>query len=155
MFSIESEFSTASSQNSSASLMPNLYQTCQAQVRLWEQIEVRYAKIEKFDLLGKGAYAEVFRGSVNGIECAIKTYRLTATAAHRHESMREIQITASLDHPCTLRILGWTRNPLQTMTELCCGDLKAYYSNKIEQFQYSEMETLRLLRVRQSIAIFA
>ena len=45
----------------------------------------------------------------------------------------------------SLRILGWVRNPLQTITELCCGDLKAFYLNKIEQLQYSEI-SLGLLK---------
>ena len=64
--------------------------------------------------------------------------------------MGEIRLGASLDHPCTLRILGWVRNPLQTITELCCGDLKAFYSNKIEDLQYNEMKALRLLRVGEN-----
>ena len=60
--------------------------------------------------------------------------------------MDEIRLSASLDHPCTLRILGWTRNPLQVMTELCHGDLKAFYKNDIKGLPYSEAQALRLLK---------
>ena len=59
--------------------------------------------------------------------------------------MREIQLGASLDHPCTLRLLGWVRSPLQTITELCRGDLKAFYNDKLDGIQFSEATALRLL----------
>ena len=61
--------------------------------------------------------------------------------------MREIKLGASLDHPCTLRLLGWVREPLQTISELCCGDLKAFYLDKIEVLKYTELQALRLLKV--------
>ncbi len=130
----------------------NLYHTCQAQISLWHQIEIKGARIEKFDRLGQGAYAEVHRGRVNNIECAIKIYRNTATQEQRQAAMREIEIAASLNHPCTLRIMGWTRSPLQTMTELCLGDLKAFYNDKIDELLYCELEALRLLKVGFCIA---
>ena len=60
--------------------------------------------------------------------------------------MMEIKLASSLDHPCTLRLLGWIRNPPQMITELCCGDLKTFYKNKIETLQYSESHALRLLK---------
>ena len=41
----------------------------------------------------------------------------------------------------------WVRNPLQTITELCCGDLKDFYQDKIEGVKYTESEALRLLKV--------
>ena len=103
--------------------------------------------IEKGVRLGQGAYAEVYEGRALDTACAIKLYRSTASAKHLQEAMREIQLCASLDHPCTIRILGWAKNPLQIIMELCCGDLKAFYLNKIEMLQYSEMEALRLLKV--------
>ena len=106
--------------------------------------------VQRGDLLGRGAYAEVYKGRALGTDCAIKLYRSTASAKQREEAMGEIRLGASLDHPCTLRILGWVRNPLQTITELCCGDLKTFYSNKIEDLQYNEMKALRLLRVGEN-----
>jgi len=63
------------------------------------------------------------------------------------EATREIRLAASLDHPCTLRLLGWIRAPLQTITELCCGDLTAFYQDKIGVLQYDERQALRLLKV--------
>ena len=103
--------------------------------------------------LGTGAYAEVYEGRALalGTVCAIKLYRSTASAEQRREAMREIELGASLDHPCTIRILGWVQNPLQIIMELCCGDLKSFYSNKIEMLQHSEMEALRLLKVGQTV----
>lgn len=42
--------------------------------------------------------------------------------------------------------------PLQTITELCLGDLKAFYKDKIEALQYNELDALRLLRVGLELA---
>ena len=61
--------------------------------------------------------------------------------------MREIQIAASLDHPCTLRLLGWVRQPLQTITELCRGDVKDFYRDEIETVPYHESRALRIMKV--------
>ena len=57
-------------------------------------------------------------------------------------------LSASLDHPCTLRLLAWVRHPLQTITELCRGDLKDFYLGKMRTFLYTEAIALRLLTVR-------
>ena len=89
----------------------------------------------------------MYKGQALGTECAIKVYRSTASEKQLKEAMHEIRLGASLDHPCTLRILGWVQKPLQMITELCCGDLKAFYLDEIEALQYSEFEALRLLRV--------
>ena len=149
------------SKNNLVSTSPRsvLFQSCQQQVNLWQYMSVAAGDVVRGELLGRGAYAEVYKGRVVNAalntDCAIKVYRSTASPKQLEEARREISLGASLDHPCTLRILGWVRQPLQTITELCCGDLNAFYLNKIEQLQYSEMETLRLLRVRHSVAIFA
>ena len=127
--------------------LPTYYESCQHQIELWQQIEIRRGEIVRTELLGQGAFAEVYKGRALGVECAIKLFRKTATAKHRQEAMAEIKLAASLDHPCTIRILGWTRAPLQTMTELCRGDLIAFYKNKIDGMEYSELEALRLLKV--------
>ena len=54
---------------------------------------------------------------------------------------------SSLDHPCTLRLLGWVRTPLQMLTELAVGDLAQFYKDKIEGLAYSKLNALRLLKV--------
>ena len=54
---------------------------------------------------------------------------------------------ASLDHPNTLRLLGWARTPLQMLTELAVGDLVSFYKDGIEGLAYSKLEALRLLKV--------
>ena len=61
------------------------YRTCQAQISLWQQIEIRRGKVERVELLGQGAYAEVYKGRALEVECAIKLYRNTASAKHREE----------------------------------------------------------------------
>ena len=126
-----------------------IYRTCQARIELWRQIMIKDGStVKRGRKLGTGAYAEVYAGqALNGVDCAIKVYRTTASKRHRDEAMREIRLSASLDHPCTLRLLGWVQEPLQTITELCKGDLKAYYKDRIDDFAYTEMRTLQLLRV--------
>ena len=126
-----------------------MFQSCQAKVSLWMQMQVKQDAVVRGASIGRGAYAEVYRGTLfKEITCAIKVYWSTASPSQLQEANREIRITASLDHPCTLRLLGWIRNPLQTITELCFGDLRAFYENKVEVLQYSELEALRLLKVR-------
>ena len=125
----------------------NIFESCQQQVNAWQYMVVDAKNVQRVELLGKGAYAEVYKGRAVGTDCAIKLYRSTASDKQRQEAMREIRLGLSLDHPCTLRMLGWVQNPLQTITELCCGDLKAFYLNKIAELRYSEMDALRLLRV--------
>ena len=86
---------------------------------MWKYLEVRSQDVKRGKLLGKGSYAEVYQGRALGGDCAIKLYRSTASAKQLDDAKREIALGASLDHPCTLRILGWVRAPLQTITELC------------------------------------
>ena len=106
------------------------------------------AVVERGKRLGQGAYAEVYEGRVRNLKCAIKLYRSTASQKQLNEAMREIKLAASLEHPCTLRLIGWVKRPLQTLTELCVGDLKDFYQDKIEGLNYSEVQALVLLRVR-------
>ena len=130
----------------------NFFKTCQQQVNLWKYIVVEEKDVQRGALLGRGAYAEVYKGQALGTDCAIKVYRATASPEQLEEAMGEIRIAASFDHPCTLRVLGWVQKPLQTIMELCYGDIKAFYSDKIEELQYSEMEALRILRVGLGVA---
>ena len=138
------------SQHTSSS-QSDVFKSCQDQVNFWHYMTIEIKDLRRGALLGRGAYAEVYKGQALGTECAIKVYRSTASEKQLKEAMHEIRLGASLDHPCTLRILGWVQNPLQMITELCCGDLKAFYSDKIEGFQYSEFDALRLLRVSLSL----
>ena len=134
------------SQSTSSSL-GYIFESSQDRVNLWHYMAIDDKDSHRGDLLGRGAYAEVYKGRALGVECAIKLYRRTASEKQLNEAMHEIRLGASLDHPCTLRILGWVRTPLQMITELCYGDLRAFYSDKIEDLQYSEFDALRLLRV--------
>ena len=109
-------------------------------------IEVQSDTVKRGEHLGNGAYASVYKGRALGIDCAIKVFRNAESAEKREEIMREIKIGSSLDHPCTLRILGWVSQPLQTITELCSGDLRAYYRDNIKGMGYNEMKALSLLR---------
>ena len=67
-------------------------------------MEVHAHSVTKEGLLGRGAYAEVYKGrALETIECAIKVYRTTATPKQFEDARREIELSASLDHPCRLR----------------------------------------------------
>ena len=123
------------------------FRSCQARVNLWDFMVFDNSCVERIELLGQGAYAEVYDGKVRGLKCAIKLYRRTASEKQLKEAMGEIRLMASLEHPCTLRLIGWVRQPLQTITELCLGDLKDFYKDEIEGLQYSEFRALMLLRV--------
>ena len=135
------------SQSLSAATGGALFRSCQARVNLWNFMMIDTSIVERGKRLGQGAYAEVYEGRVRGLKCAIKLYRSTASEKQLKEAMREIRLTASLEHPCTLRLIGWVRQPLQTITELCLGDLKDFYKDKIEGLHYSEVRALMLLRV--------
>ena len=135
-----------------------IFYSCQAKTELWRSMEVNGSNLKRGRRLGQGSYAEVYKGRLNMsramgiVDCAIKVYRSTASEKQLKEAMREIQLAASLDHPCTLRLLAWANHPLQTITELCRGDLQAFYKDKIEGFTYSEARALDLLRA--SIYLF-
>ena len=124
-----------------------IFSSCQAKVSVWNNLEIWANSVQRFERIGRGSYADVYKGSAFGVDCAVKVYFSTASPEIMEEAAREIQIGASLDHPCTLRILGWIRKPLQTITELCRGDLKDFYLDKIDGMKYTELEALRLLRV--------
>ena len=124
--------------------------SCQARVNLWNFMVIDSSIVERGKRLGQGAYAEVYEGRVRHLKCAIKLYRSTASQKQLKEAMREIRLTASLEHPCTLRLIGWVKQPLQTITELCLGDLKDFYNDKIDGLLYSEFRALVLLRVSSS-----
>ena len=126
---------------------PRVFKSCQARVNLWDLLLIDNSYVERRELLGRGAYAEVYEGQVRGLNCAIKVYRSTASQKQLKEARREIMLMASLEHPCTLRLIGWVKQPLQTITELCSGDFKDFYKDNIEGLSYSEVRALKLLRV--------
>ncbi len=138
---------SASSQANAVQRGPRVFKSCQARVNLWDFLLIDNSYVERRELLGRGAYAEVYEGQVRGLTCAIKLYRSTASQKQLDEAKREIMLMASLEHPCTLRLIGWVKRPLQTITELCLGDLKDFYKDKIEGLLYSEFRALVLLRV--------
>lgn len=140
-------FHSGVSQSLSAATEGALFRSSQARVNLWNFMVIDNLSVERGKRLGQGAYAEVYEGKVHDLKCAIKLYRSTASQKQLEEAMREIRLTASLEHPCTLRLIGWVKHPLQTITELCLGDLKDFYNNKIEGLLYSEVRALMLLRV--------
>ena len=127
-----------------------LFRSCQARVNLWNFMVLDNSSVERGKRLGQGAYAEVYEGKVRDFKCAIKLYRITASQKQLKEAKREIMLMASLEHPCTLRLIGWVKRPLQTITELCLGDLKDFYKSTIEGLHYSEFRALMLLRVSLS-----
>ena len=55
-------------------------------------------------------------------------------------------VQAALDHPSTVRLLGWTQSPLQIIFELCAGDLEGFVKGKMENFlRFSAYRALCLL----------
>ena len=127
---------------------PSTFKSCQAQMNLWQRmLIVDPSCIQRGPPLAINIVTEVYKGRVSGFECTIKLYRKTASAKELEDAMFEIRLVTSLDHPCTLRILGWTRDPLQVLTEPWLGDLSQFYTNKIQSFPYNELKALQLLRV--------
>ena len=124
-----------------------IFNSCQAKMRVWTRMEIIGERIERMEVLGQGSYAEVCKGRALGIDCAVKVYRTTSSEKQREDAMREIRVMASLDHPCTLRLVGWTHSPLQMITELCSGDLEKFYTDKIEALPYTESQALHVFRV--------
>ena len=96
----------------------------------------------------KGAMREIKLGGsllLTGFAC--KPSIPLSTVLDRARLTATLFRAASLDHPNTLRVLGWVRTPLQTITELCAGDLTAFYQDKINDMLYFEWWALWLLRV--------
>ena len=142
-------------------------------IKIWRLLQVKPSAVERGDLLGRGvsrrgsisekdveltdstlirtshnhtqSFAQVYKGRVCGIECAVKVYSTTERA--QSEGYGEIQLMACIDHPCTLRLLHWTREPLQAMTELGLGDGIKFYKDGIDGLPYNETKALSLLRV--------
>lgn len=135
----------------SGGVQSTLFPTCQAKVGMWKQIELNGENVHRGELIGRGKFSEVYKGHARGHDCAVKVYRSTASQQHLHSAMQEIVVAASLDHPCTVRVLGWVQEPLQMITELCSGDLKSFYLDKIDPIQYNEWQALRLLKVGFSL----
>ena len=73
--------------------------------------------------------------------CAIKTIftaRIDALALER-----QIKIMACLNHPSTVRLLAWIEIPEKVglVLELCAGDLRSFYSGRLDhvvQSKYSD-----------------
>ena len=130
-----------------------VFESCQAQVNLWQSMEIDPNLIARGVQLAQGVHTEVYEGRVRGFHCAIKVHRKTAPAQQLQRAMSEIRLAASLDHPCTLRLIGWARNPPQTLTELCLGDLNKFYTGKIGEVPFNERKALQLLEVGLSSSI--
>ena len=147
--------STLGSQANAVQRGPSVFKSCQARVNIWNFMVIDNSSVKRGERLGQGAYAEVYEGKVRGLKCAVKLYRSTASQKQLKEARREIMLMASLEHPCTLRLIGWVKQPLQTITELCLGDLKDFYKDKIEGLHYSEFRALMLLRVSFLLALYS
>ena len=142
--------STAPQNQNNAVRGPIAFRSCQAQVNLWERMRIINPNlIQRGPQLAQGLFTELYMGRLSGVgECVIKLYRNTASTTELQGAMREIRLTASLDHPCTLRLLGWTQHPPQTLTEPWLGDLSAFFQGKIQHVSFSERRALQLLGVR-------
>ena len=150
------QINSAAPQNQyNAARGPIVFKSCQAQVNLWKRMEIKNPNIiQRGPQLAQGVFTELYKGQLRGLDCMIKLYRNTASAKELQGARREIRLTASLDHPCTLRLLGWTRHPLQTLTEPWLGNLSDFFLGKIEHVSFSERRALRLLGVRVSLFFF-
>ena len=54
-----------------------------------------------------------------------------------------------LNHPCTVRLLAWTKEPLQIVMELCLGDLRAFYQGKLDEIigrPYTDQDGLMAIK---------
>jgi mitogen-activated protein kinase kinase kinase 7 len=93
---------------------------------------IPFEQIELGSLLSKGAYGEVWRCTYQGEEVAVK--RLLQTRQIQYSDLQaftmEIQLTASLDHPNIIRMIGVAWNTLQNLYMVIefleNGDLQDY-----------------------------
>jgi serine/threonine protein kinase len=77
--------------------------------------EIGPGEIEVFELIGRGGYADVFRGRCRGEEVAVKVLHNKSLAADtRTEFMAEVKIMSQLYHPNIVLFLGGTFPAAQT-----------------------------------------
>lgn len=77
--------------------------------------EIGPNEIEVFELIGRGGYADVFRGRCRGEEVAVKVLHNKSLAADtRTEFMAEVKIMSQLYHPNIVLFLGGTFPAAQT-----------------------------------------
>lgn len=96
---------------------------------LWQRFEIPAKAVQFVQNINNGAYASVYEGTLRGKVCAVKKMHKDEMG---EKEIAEIQISGSLSHPNTLRLIAWTRNPLQLVFELAEGDVRGYYEGKIK-----------------------
>ena len=96
---------------------------------LWQRFEIPVREVQLAQEISTGAYSSVYEGNLRGEVCAVKKMHNDKMS---EQVIAEIQISGSLSHPNTLRLIAWTRNPLQLVLELAEGDVRCYYEGKIK-----------------------
>ena len=92
----------------------SFFNSCQAQMSAWAVLELGPADVQRGKLLGEGASGKVYAGRMTNVEAgvAIKAFKVF-NEDRFNSAMQEIKLMSSLEHPCTVRMLGWTRTPFQ------------------------------------------
>jgi serine/threonine protein kinase len=103
---------TASSADSEEAKLAQLAQNFRKEFGAYE---IGPNEIEVFELIGRGGYADVFRGRCRGEEVAVKVLHNKSLAADtRTEFMAEVKIMSQLYHPNIVLFLGGTFPAAQT-----------------------------------------
>lgn len=81
----------------------------------YEMMDVKGGK--RRNLLGEGSYGRVFKAELDGTPVAVKEYR----NANEESVIKEYKILQSAPHPNILMIMGFTVDPLATITAFMDG----------------------------------
>ena len=101
-------------------------------VRVMNSLEVNPAEITLGSQLGKGAFGEVYLGSLirQGTTCdvAVKAIKGQCSAEEHRKSTEEAKLFALLQHPNIVKCVGvhLTAMPMYIILELMLCDLKTY-----------------------------
>ena len=107
-----------SNPGSQSTTLAGPYRTCQGEIKLWKQIEVRADKVERKECIGSGSFADVFKGFAFNTDVAIKLYKKNATGEQLKQavSIARREATDRSDavetDNCIVRLGRWPRSSL-------------------------------------------
>ena len=115
----------------------NPFYLLQHQMIGWNALVLGGGEVQRGKEIGNGAGGKVYQGRLRGnVPCAIKQFKVWNESTF-DKAMREIKFLSCLDHPCTVRLLGWIREPLQV------GVSVSLYVSSLPQFHSLIISTAR------------
>lgn len=89
-------------------------------------LQVRPTELQVHEKVGQGQTAQVFRGTLQGTEVAVKEFKLSCKQMSKREQLnlgREVEIMQELNHPLLVNLVGimMTGTMLRLVTDFCCG----------------------------------